>query len=123
VGVDLNWKSTGAYTQLPPGMKTPPAYWKALTQPVPLPQGLPHFRNITVSDVTAIGARQAFRVRSRDDAPLENFKFKNVRIGAQTAGSIQDAVDWTFVATHVDTADGSRVTLKDCRGVRGLAPE
>jgi polygalacturonase len=123
IGAGYNWKSSYTYTQLAPGMKQAPPYWKVLGEPVPLARGLPHFRNITVSDLTATGARQAFQVSTRDDAPLENFQFTNVHIEAQTAGSIQDAVNWTFTDTHIRTADGSHVALKDCRGVRGLAQE
>lgn len=120
IGVDLNWNQSYSYAHLPPGMKKVPRYWKVLAEPVPLKEGLPHFQDIRISDITATGARRAFAVRGYSDDFLKNFTFKNISIQAQTAGSIQDAENWTFVNTHIHTADGSHVTLKDCHGVHGL---
>jgi polygalacturonase len=123
IGVDLNWFPIYSYASLPPGMQQVPPYWKVITEPVPPEKGLPHFRNIAIADVTATGARQAFNVSARADAPLEDFKFTNLRIETQSAGRIQDAVNWTFVNAEVRSADGSRVALRDCRNVQGLTPE
>ena len=123
IGVNLNWFPIYGYASLPPGMQQVPPYWKVITEPVPPEKGLPHFRNIAIADVTATGARQAFNVSARADAPLEDFKFTNLRIETQSAGRIQDAVNWTFVNAEVRSADGSKVALRDCRNVQGLTPE
>jgi polygalacturonase len=128
IGIDTDWFPSYSNTHLPSGndslpegMKTIPAYWPVLTEPVSLEKGLPHFRKIAISNITATGARQAFDVSARPDAVLNDFAFTNLRIEAQTASRIQDAVNWTFADSQIKTADGSRVTLKDCRHVRGLA--
>jgi hypothetical protein len=92
-----------------------------LTEVVPPEKGLPHFRNVKISGIKAVDAQRAFSVGSYKDSPLENFEFKNLDIEAKIAGSIQYADHWTFVNTHIKTADGSVVTLKDCRSVTGLA--
>src|ERR1035441_3526517 len=81
---------------------------------------LPHFRNGKISDIKASDAQRAFSVGSYKDSPLLNFEFKNLEIDAKTAGSIQYADHWTFVNTHIKTADGSVVKLKDCGSVTGL---
>jgi polygalacturonase len=120
IGVDLNWNQTYSYAHLPPGMKKVPRYWRVLAEPVPLQKGLPHLRDISISDISATRARQAFAVKGYPQAPLENFNFKNIRIQARTAGSIQDAANWTFVDTRVQVGDGSRVKLNDCQNIRGL---
>ena len=52
--------------------------------------------------------------------PIENFAFENIDIEGLTAGTISDAVNWVFANTHIAARDGSRVTLKDCRNVKGL---
>jgi polygalacturonase len=121
IGVNLNWNQSYSYAHLPQGMKKVPRYWKLLTAPVPAQKGLPHFQDITISDITATKARLAFAVRGYGDDFLKNFTFRNVSIQAQSAGTLQNAENWNFVRTHIQSADGSHVTLKDCRSVRGLA--
>jgi hypothetical protein len=123
INVNLNWNPSYSYATLPEGMQDVPAYWKALTQRVPPEQGLPHLRNVRISGIKATGAKRAIVAAAYEDAPLENFKFKNLEIEAQEAGGIQDAVNWIFVNTHIKSADGSRVTVKDSRGVTGLVEE
>jgi polygalacturonase len=123
INVNLNWNPSYSYATLPEGMQDVPAYWKALTQRVPPEQGLPHLRNVRISGIKATGAKRAIVAAAYKDAPLENFKFKNLEIEAQEAGGIQDAVNWIFVNTHIRSADGSRVTVKDSRGVTGLVEE
>ncbi|HTX37884.1 MAG TPA: glycoside hydrolase family 28 protein [Bryobacteraceae bacterium] len=126
LSVTFNWNPSYSYAKMPegapglPGMKEVPAYWRVLTQPVPPEKGLPHLRHVRISDIHATGARRAFSVVSYPDSPLEDFELKNIRIAAQTAGSIANAANWKFTDTEIQTADGSRVTLKDCRGITGL---
>ena len=67
-----------------------------------------------------MGARQAFAVSSHADSPLSGFVLKNIDIEAQTAGTIQNAEGWSFENARIRTADGSRVTLKESKGVTGL---
>ena len=121
VSINMNWNPTYSYGRLPEGVTDVPDYWKALTQPVPIEKGRPHFRNIRIAAMKAIGARRAFAVNAYEDAPLETFQFNNIAIDAQTAGSIQNADNWSFSNTRIRTADGSQVTLKDCRNISGLA--
>lgn len=120
ISINLNWNPSYSYSTLPEGMKDVPDYWKVLTERVPPERGLPHFRNVRISGTRATGARRAIVAAAYGNAPLENFKFRDLEIEAQTAGSIQDAVNWIFVNTHIKSADGSRVTVKDSRGVTGL---
>jgi polygalacturonase len=120
VSITLNWNPSYSYAKLPEGAKDVPDYWRVLTEAVPPAKGLPHFRNVRISGLQATGAQRAFAVSSYPDAPLLDFEFKNVEIEAKTAGSIQNAENWSFTGTRIKTADGSLVTLKDCRGVTGL---
>ncbi len=120
ISFDLNWNPSYSYAGLPEGMKNVPDYWKILTEAVPPEKGLPHFHNVRISNIKATGARRAFEVRGYQDAPFVDFEFKNVDIEADSAGSIQDAKNWTFTNTRIRTKDGSQVTLKDCTNVTGL---
>lgn len=120
INVNLNWNPSYSYASLPPGLKDIPDYWKVLTQPVPPEKGMPHFRNVRIYDIKATGAQRAISVNGYKEAPLENFRFRNLDLEARAAGSIQNAVNWVFVNTAIKTADGARVTLKDCHNVTGL---
>ncbi len=118
--VALNWNPAYSNATIPAGMTNVPDYWKVLTAPVSREQGLPHFRNIRVSQVLAEGAKQAFSVAAYPEAPLRDFEFREVKIQAKTAGGIRNAGHWTFRKVLVETADGSRVSVKDSTGVTGL---
>ena len=120
LSVTFNWNPSYSYAKMPEGIQNPPDYWRVLTRPVPAEKGLPHLRRVRISDIHATGARRAFSVVSYQDSPLEDFELKNIHIAAQTAGSIADAANWRFTDTEIQTADGSTVTLKDCRGIMGL---
>ena len=54
------------------------------------------------------------------EAPLQDFEFKNIRIEAKSAGSIQNAQNWSFNGATIKTADGSRVAVKNSSGVTGI---
>jgi hypothetical protein len=87
---------------------------------VPPEKGIPHLRNVRVSNFKVASAKEAFSVAAYPQAPVLDVTFKDVDIRAQKAGTIEDAEGWTFVNTRVQAADGSRVTVKDSRGVTGL---
>jgi polygalacturonase len=120
LSITMNWNPGYSYATLPPGVKDVPDYWKILLAPVAPEKGIPHFRNIRISDLKAVGARQAFAVSSHADSPLSGFVLKNIDIEAQTAGTIQNADGWRFENARIRTADGSRVALKESKGVTGL---
>lgn len=107
--VQFNWNPSYSYAKIPDGMKDYPAYWKVLTEPVPPEKGLPHLRDVRISNVMARDAGVAFGVASYKDSPLMNFHFKNIDVMAKSAGSIKDASGWTFEEVHIKTSDGSSV--------------
>ena len=102
VGPLLENAPTFSYAKIPEGMKDVPDYWKVLAAPVPPQQGMPHFRNIRISDVTAKGARQAFGVSAYPEATLRNFDFRNIDIEAKVLGTIQNTEDWTFANVTIN---------------------
>jgi hypothetical protein len=125
ISITMNWNPAYSYATvptgaLPDGLKEMPEYWKTLLAPVDPQKGIPHFRDIQISDLKATGARQAFAVSSHADSPLQNFVWKNIDIEAKSAGTIQNADGWTFTNVRVVAGDGSKVILKDSKGVTGL---
>jgi polygalacturonase len=120
ISITMNWNPSYSYATLPAGIKNVPSYWKTLLTPVPPEQGLPHFRKIRISDLTAKDAQQAFTVSAYPNAPLVDFEFANIEIESKSAGTIQDAENWSFTDTRINAADGSKVVMKNSREVKGL---
>jgi polygalacturonase len=118
--VQFNWNPAFSYATIPPAITDYPDYWKILATPVPPAQGLPHLRNIAISDIKATGARNAFSVESYKDSPLADVTFQNFDAEARVAGSIRNAENWTFINTHIKAADGSVVAVRDSEKVIGL---
>ena len=117
--VAFNWNPSYSYAKIPQDM-TGPDYWQILAAEVPHDKGIPHLRNVRISNFKAAGVQEAFSVGSYADSPLENVSFQNVEIQAQRGGTIQNAANWKFENTRIRTADGSRVALKESRDVNGL---
>ncbi len=120
ISITLNWNPSYSYAKIPAGMKNTPDYWQKLAEPVPPDKGFPHFRNVQISNVKAIRARQAFEVNAYPSDPIQDFTFDRLNLQAKIAGTIANASNWAFSNTIVTTEDGSRVALKDCKGVTGL---
>ena len=119
--VEFNWYPSYSYASIPKGVTDPPDYWRVLAEPVPPEKGLPHLRNVRVSNIRASAVQEAFSVTAYSSAPLQNVTFTNVEIQAGRAGIIQNAADWKFAHTQIRTLDGSRIAFKDSRNVSGLS--
>jgi polygalacturonase len=118
--VTFNWNPSYSYAKIPAGLASVPDYYKVLAQEVPHAQGLPHLKNVQIANLKAAGSRDAFSVSAYPDAPLQGVTFRDIDIQAQRAGTIQNAENWKFTGARIQTTDGSRVTLKESRGVTGL---
>lgn len=114
-----NWNPSYSYATLPAGMTNVPPWWIALTTPVEPPErGYPEFRDITIEDVVATGAKRIFSAEGLPTKPIREVTFRHVRAEGQTAGSIEYARDWKFEDVVLRTGDGSRVSVKSSEGVR-----
>jgi len=120
ISVGLNWNPSYSYARIPDGMRNVPDYWRKLAEPVSLEQGLPHVRDVKISELKATGAKQAFEISSYENDPILNFDFDRLDIEAKSAGTIADAENWTFEHTAIKTEDGSHVTLNNSKNIRGL---
>ncbi|MBZ5579421.1 MAG: right-handed parallel beta-helix repeat-containing protein [Acidobacteriia bacterium] len=118
--IEFNWYPNYSYAKIPEGRTNVPGYWLVLAQPVPPEKGLPRLRNVRIANLRATGVQEAFSVGAYPQAPLRNLTFTHIDIQARRAGAIQNAQDWKFEDARIQTADGSRVALKNSRGVTGL---
>jgi polygalacturonase len=121
--ITFNWNPTYSYAKIPEGLANVPDYYKVLAQPVSPERGLPHLRNVRIANVKATEATEAFSVLSYPVSPLQNVTFRNIDLSAQRAGVIQNAENWRFENTRIQTSDQSHVQLKDSRDVKGLPPQ
>ncbi len=118
IHITMNWNPSYSYAHIPPGLKNVPRYYHILATPVPPALGLPHFRNVHIWNVTATGAKRAFDVSAMPAAPLVGFTLNNIRIQAQTAGTVTNTRDWSLSHVIVNTADGSKVKFTDTTGLK-----
>jgi len=123
ISIALNWNPSYSYAHIPSDVKNVPEYWRKLAQPVTPEQGMPHFRDVQISNIKATGAKRAFDVAGFASDPIENFRFSHLNIQAASAGTIADAANWTFTDTNIQAADGSTVVTANSRNVQGLAPQ
>ena len=118
--VELNWYPAYSYATIPPEMDTNhvPPYWLALAQKVEPPErGLPEFRNIAISNLTATAAARAIFVEAYTGKPIHDVHLENVRIEAQKPGSISHALNWTMNDVVLTTPSGSNVALVDTENI------
>jgi|GEM_PF-96228 Endopolygalacturonase len=108
IHITMNWNPTYSYASIPPDLKDVPTYYQILATPVPLEQGLPHFRNVHIWNIKATSASAAFSVSAYPNATLDNFRFDHLDIQARTAGTIANAKDWIITDSNIQAADGSK---------------
>ena len=115
----LNWNPSYSYATIPPDAKNIPPYWRVLSTPVMPPErGLCEFRNITIENVTVVGAKRVFSAAGMPEKPITNVKWINVSAQGNEAGIIESARDWTMTNVELRTADGAPVKLSDCTNVQ-----
>ena len=114
----LDWNPSYSYATIPANMKDIPSYWTTLSTPVlPPERGLCEFRNITIENVTVVGARRIFSAAGLPEKPISNVKWVNVTAQGSEAGIIESARDWIMTNVELRTEDGKPVRLTDCKNV------
>lgn len=99
-----------------PGGYTPnkvPAHWKKLLTKVEPAQGIPHFQDIYLSNINAMGSKKAISAIGTKESALKDFHLSNVNIDAATAGDISFANNWICDKVKITTHDASKVNVKD----------
>jgi polygalacturonase len=122
IHITMNWNPSYSYATLPPEEKNIPPYWVVLTTKVPEEQGLPHFSDVHIWNIKAIGAKTAFDVSAYPTATLNDFRIDHLDIEAATAGTIANAKNWTLTDNTIKAADGSKVTFTDSSAASSKDP-
>jgi len=118
---ELNWYPSYSYPTIPSDVDTNsmPAHWSVLTHRVEPPErGIPEFKNIVISNVTATGAAQGIYANAYPEKPMANVRFENVHIAAETPGQISNARDWTMKNVVLMTPGKSGVRLLHSQNVQ-----
>ena len=114
----LNWNPSYSYATIPKDVKIVPPHWIVMNTPVTPPErGLCEFRNITIEDVDAVGAKQIFSASGLPAKPIINVKLVNVTAQGGAAGSIEYARDWTMKNVKLRTANGENVKVTNSEKV------
>jgi polygalacturonase len=115
----LNWNPSYSYATIPADARDIPPYWRVLSTPVlPPERGLCEFRNITIEDVTVVGARRVFSAAGLPEKPLTNVRFANITASGREAGTIENARNWTMDNVELRTANGLPVKIINCTNVQ-----
>lgn len=117
---ELNWYPSYSYPTLPAGVNTNtmPPHWATLTRRVQPPaRGIPEFRNIVISNLTATGAEQAIYANAYPEKPMRQVHLTNVRIEAEKPGRIANAADWTMNDVAIATPAAANVKITNSTNV------
>ena len=117
---EMNWYPAYSLPTLPPELEhaANPPHWAMLLQPVlPASRGIPEVRNISISNVTATGAKLAIAANGFPEVPIHGVRLSNISIEAASAGKIQNAADWQMTNVVVQAADGKPLGQVNCQSV------
>jgi len=117
----MNWNPTYSYSTLPAGYNydSIPAHWKTMLHKVEPPEkGVPHFKDIYVTNVQVKYAKKAMNASGYEKSSLQNFNFSNVEINAATTGEINFAENWKINNMMIKAKDNSTVSIKNSNGVK-----
>lgn len=112
----MNWNPTYSYSSLPKeyNYDSLPAHWKVmLTKVEPESKGIPHFKDIYVSNVKVKYARRAISATGLAESNLDNFNFNDVSIQAENAGDVNFVRNWKWKKVTIIAKDNKEVTVKN----------
>jgi polygalacturonase len=117
---ELNWYPAYSYPTIPESFRGQelPVHWTALTRRVEPPgRGIPEFRDIVISNVTATAAGQAIYANAYEEKPIREVRLQDIRIEAEKPGTITHAADWKLENVIISTPTGAGLQLKHTVGV------
>lgn len=114
--ITMNWNPSYSYSKLPNGynIDSIPEHWKKILHQVePAEKGMPHFKDIYISNVKVTGAKKAINAIGLEESAMQHFHFNNVNIDAATAGDVKFAQGWEWKKSQIITKDGTKLDLID----------
>jgi polygalacturonase len=117
-GATVNWNPEYSYTSLQGTFDSIPEHWKIMLKEVPEEQGIPHIRNVRISNCTADSIRYAgFDIQGIEKSIIESFSFKNIKLTASEAGIINWASDIVFDEVKIFTPDKKGLIVKNSKNI------
>jgi polygalacturonase len=86
---------------------------KPPTEPEPVGEGTPQFRQFQISNIVCDNAKIALILRGLPEMPIEGITLENVQITAEKPGQIVDAKDITLNNVQIQTASNAKVDLEN----------
>lgn len=114
--ITMNWNPTYSYSKLPDGYNeaTLPDHWKKILHKVePAEKGIPHFKDVYISNIKVTGAKKAINAIGLKESTMQNFHFDGVNIESGTAGDVQFAQAWEWKNSQIVTQDNTKLNLTD----------
>lgn len=113
IEVTLNWNPSYSYASIDENMDSIPDYWKIMLEEVSPDKGIPTFRNITISNITAKGANTAMNVVGVQESYLENFSWENVQITCDKPGQMKFTKNWNFNRVDIISNSGQKLNAQN----------
>ena len=113
----LNWNPSYSYASLENEMHQIPAHWKVMLEEVPEEQGIPLFKNVQISNITAKGSSMGINAEGIEASYLENFTFNNIQIEADDPGRVMFTKNWVFNNVSIVGKNGQKMKAENNIGI------
>ena len=116
---DMNWNPAYSYSTLPAEYegKSIPSHWSVMLQKVDPEKGIPHFRNIYMSDIEAKHAGTFINCVGMEKSVIKNVELERMNIQAKKAGTISFTSDMQIKKVKLTTSDASVIKAADNTGL------
>jgi len=116
----MNWNPAYSYSTLPEGYTeaTLPAHWKAMLTKVDPEKGLPHFRDVVISNVKVQNAKVAISAEGQPNSLLEGMTLDNVTMTTATAGGLSYAKDWIIKNVNITAQDEEPIAVQNSSKIK-----
>jgi polygalacturonase len=117
----MNWNPAYSYSKLPDGYTydSLPKHWKVmLTKVEPAEKGIPHFKDVYLSDIKAVGVKKVVNAAGMKESHLQNFHFSNVNVQGNAAGAVDFGEGWVFDKVSIKGANGEKLLVSNSEGMQ-----
>ena len=116
----MNWNPSYSYSTLPPGYSydSIPEHWKVmLTKVEPKEKGIPHFKDVYVSNIKAVGITKIVNAAGLPESSIQGFHFTDLDIQGSSAGDISYGEGWIFKNVKLKGADGKPLNVTNSKSM------
>ncbi len=114
---ELDWYPSYSYPEIPDTLPITsiPDHWRVMTAPVDPPErGIPLFRNLRITRITALHSKTGFHVNAFPEKPISDVLLEEVHVEADDPGFIRHARNWTMDRVTLVVPGPETIALEDC---------